>query len=197
MEKKKVYIGVYKENNIESLFFQNGEDSYFDLKKKKNISVSEIDTTSLIHYSEVINCESNLKSDIIRLYDVDRVQKVSLNKVFIGNIFIVEEATVTTDYFQIGGNIDFVTETVYGVKDTNNKALVFSVDNYPDSRYSDLVDLENSVIYNGHTILQEGSFYISREPEHLVPVKTMLGICGETMEKGKLLQKYREYKNSK
>jgi len=190
MDKSRVYIGVYIENNQESLFYQKDINKYYDLKQKKNVSLCELQSNCLVPYKDIIKCCSNIKRNIIKLYDLDRMKKVSLDRLFIGNIYQITEI-VSQEYY--GTNLwDAGVNTEFKVSLQNENILLLALSK--DKKNTDFRNMENGTEYKNLFIPNLGDFYVSNKPQDLRLASIELSINSKEIEKGKLLEKYREYK---
>jgi len=200
MDKNKVYIGVYKDNNKESLFYQKDINTYYDLKEKSKVNSNEIHKNSLIPYKDIIECKSSLKRNIIKLYDLDRIQKISLNKVFLGDIFEMENVCISREFNQTEDRLDIETSEGCFVKKVKESALLLALSSFfeknedVDIHYDNFIDMETGTIYDDEVVVQNGTQYLPRTSEYLIPIKKVIYIKDEKIEKGKLLEKYRDYK---
>lgn len=190
MDKSKVYIGVYISDNQESLFYQKNINTFYDLKRKKIVSSVEIDKDSLIQYNDIINCKSNFKGNIIKLYDLDRMEKVFLSRVYIGSSYQVTEILGRRSFGR--KLLDMGTETKFKAALLKKNMLLMSSGNLLD--YSDFMDLENGEFYSNIYHPEIGDAYIPIDNGNLKPAATILGIESFNVEKGILLEKYRDYK---
>ena len=188
MDKSKVYIGVYKDSVQESLFYQKDSSTYYDLKQKKKVSSTEIEESSLIPYNDIIRCKSRFKINIIRLYDLDRMQRIALNRLYIGNIYQIVQIE-DRKYFG-DSPLNIGTETHVQGKLLIENRLLNSTSQYLDN--ADFIDIENSDFYKNPYYPEVGDIYI--DTDKLKPAFVELGINTLQIEKGKLLEKYREYK---
>lgn len=186
MDKNKIYIGVYKSNNQESLFYPKTSDTYYDLKQKKVVHIKEISEDSLILYNDIIECKSSFKRNNIKLYDLDRMKKISLNRVFIGNSYqitrIISKEYFGTTFWNSGSTTHFERKLL-----EKDLLLIFN-GNYYD-RFKSL-ETGNSYGYLFNPSI--GDIYV--DDDNLKPAATELDINNQSIQKGKLLEKYREYK---
>ena len=195
MNRQRVYIGVYKKNNQESLFYQEDIGLFYDLKQKKMIFSYELEE-NLIPYSNIIKEERRFKKDIIKLYDLDRMKKISLNRVLIGKVFELEDVHIINDFNFSLEKLDISYKGTASNKLIKEDALLLSNELFCDGIEDvvDLMDIETGIWYNENIDLKNGTQYVPRTKNTLCYAKDVMKIDVETMEKGKLLEKYREYK---
>ena len=119
-------IGVYKVNFHESLFKKKDSSTYYDIKERKTVPVEEIDETSLIPYDDIFNCHAPFRSNIVKIYDLDRMKKISLNKVFVGDLYQITKVIDRKFYHgfstvsRVGSKLfqeNLLLELVHGIPD--------------------------------------------------------------------------------
>jgi len=193
MKQQNVYIGVYNDNG-ESLFYKEDDNTYYDLKKKEKVDFNEINIDFLIPYQDVIKCRLNTRRNIIRLYDINRLQKITINKLFIADSYIVTE--ITDRKLVIKDNELFPTlgHDVCTVTDSKGKILKRDMllelhSSEPISCYYEFIDMETREKYERPFMPETGDIYI----RNIRPAADELGIYNQKMEKRKILEKYREY----
>lgn len=120
----------------------------------------------------------------MKLYNLDKMQKISLNRVFIGNSYIV------TEIIQREWKDDSSVLTSFNSKMLEANILLYSTDDY--LKYSDFIDIESNNHYKCLFYPSRGDVYISLKTLKAASIE--LGICGPVVVKQKLLEKYREYK---
>lgn len=191
MDRTRVYIGVYENSNQESLFYQKDNDTYCDLRYKKDVSFSEIQKDSLIPYNKIIKGDAFFKGSIIKLYELDRMKEISLSRTFIGNVCQIIDIKWRQDYgdFWRSGSV-CKAESICLKEDI----LLFSLEHNIRLAEDDFKDIENGNRYDRPYRYKVGSIYISPARDHLRPAASVLGINSSNIQKGKLLEKYREYK---
>lgn len=191
LDMNNVYIGVYEINNQESLFYRVDFDTYYDLKLKKNVSSKEIEENSLILCNDVIECDKNTEKNIIKLYDLDRIEKVSLSRVYIGSSYqVVKIVNREIEYYGESVLDSKITTTVKNDIMDENLLLLATSGNLD---YADFINLENGDVYKTPCYPEYGDIYIPIK-NNLTTAAFELNVSGVSVEKGKLLEKYREYK---
>ena len=194
MNKDNLYIGVYKETNEESLFYKNSDEDYKDLKNhNKKVASENLDIPSLISFSTLDkSIEAKTRFGALKIYNQDRLQQVSLSRVFIGNVYQITEIS---ERKRSGSNWwDYTVETSFKAHIIKKGALLLATMSMP--KYSDFIDLENNQLYKIEFAPEESDYYIPTDASKLKLVGSILKISDSTVEKGKLLEKYREYKRS-
>lgn len=190
MDRSKVYIGVYISDNQESLFYRKNVNTFYDLKRKKKVSSVEIDKDSLIPYNDIIESKSNFKGNIIKLYDLDRMEKVYLSRVYIGSSYQISEII---DHKSFGKTVcDASFDTKFKATPIKEKILLFSSGNSLD--YADFKDMEKGDVYKKIYKPSVGNIFIPNDITRLKPAATVLNIESFKIEKGILLKMYRDYK---
>jgi len=187
----KVYIGVYETNNEESLFYKIDFNNYYDIKLKRNVSYEEIQKNSLIPYNSIIKSKGNSEKTIINLYDLDRIEKIKLSRVYIGSSYQITEV-LGRDIRRYGpGMFDTITTTSVNKILVEEDLLLLATSDYLD--YADFINLENGDKYKTPYYPEYGDIYIPIK-NNIITAAFELNICGKDVEKKKLLEKYREYK---
>lgn len=204
MDSKRVFIGVYKDTNQESLFYQKDNGLFRDLIKSRSVSIDELESNLISYdsfcdniiehsskaisydsfYANIIEHKSKFKRNMIKLYNYDRMQKVSLKRVFIGNSYVVAKI-LNRDFFGFSS-----CTTTYSSQKLGDRILLYSEDY--DLEYSDFIDIENNEYYKNLFCPEKGDIYISIDD--LKPASLELNIHDTVVEKQKLLEKYRTYK---
>lgn len=204
MDSKRVFIGVYKDTNQESLFYQKDNGLFRDLIKSRSVSIDELESNlipydsfydNIIEHSSkaisyanrhdnIIKHKSKFRRTMIKLYNYDRMQKVSLKRTFIGNSYVITKI-LNRDFF---GFSSF--KTTYSSQKLGDKILLYS-EGY-DLEYSDFIGIENNEYYKDLFYPEKGDIYISIDD--LKPASLELNIHDTVVEKQKLLEKYRTYK---
>ncbi len=183
MDSQRVFIGVYKDTNQESLFYRKDNGLFQDLIQKRYVFIDELEST-LIPYGDIIKQKSIFKGSIISLYNYDRMQKVSLNRVFIGNSYVVTEI-LGKKFFGVSSVL-----TTFNSKMLDDRILLYSESDYLE--YSDFIGIENNECYKYLSFPQMGDIYVPLRD--LKPASLELNIHDHVVEKQKLLEKYRTYK---
>lgn len=181
-----VSIGVYKVDCHESLFRKNDSSTYYDLKERKNVSVDEVDLSSFFPYNSLINCHPHLRRNIIKLYDLDRMRKVSLSKVFIGNLYQISQ--VVGRYYSSGDNVVSRVTSKCVQKDLLLELTNGSLD--PCS-YVTFQNMENNEVYKEIFLPNVGDFYIDKNSDQIRLFSDIVDVSQIELEKGKILEKYR------
>lgn len=183
-------IGVYKVDFHESLFLKKDSFTYYDIKERKTVPVEEIDETSLISYDDIFNCHSPFRSNIVKIYDLDRMKKISLNKVFIGNLYQIMKVVDRKFYHGF-----FVVSQVQS-KLFQENLLLELVHGIPD-QYSSATfkNMESGTLYEKSFLPSIGDFYIETDPGQIKLFSDIAGVSQIEMNKGKILEKYRIWKN--
>lgn len=200
MDRTRVYIGVYENSNQESLFYQKDNNTYYDLQFQSNVSYNEIQKGSLIPYNKIIKGDASLRGSIIKLYEADRMKKMSLNRVFIGNVCKVDsvkiEGKMYGDRRSFWTNGSVMESIKYSI--VKQDALLYSSDSdIILLKYADFKDIENGIHYEWEVFHEVNDIFISTEDIDIRPAKGVLGINSHHIQKGKLLEKYREYKKER
>lgn len=197
MKQTQFYIGLYQ-NDQETIFFKQNNDTYYDIKAKRKVSSSEIQLSSLVPYNHVIKGNPKFTKNRIKLYDLDRVQKIALNRLFIGDICKINDVPAFSVYYHQDNN--GIEKKVSGFVNTiviKKDALLLTSDMIdPYVNYDDLMDLETGNIYQSDFDFVCGSQYVPRSSKYLKTVKQVLRIESDDIEKGKLLEKYRNWRNN-
>lgn len=183
MDSQRVFIGVYKDTNQESLFYRKDNGLFQDLIQKRYALIDELEST-LIPYGDIIKQKSIFKGNIIRLYNYDRMQEISLNRVFIGNSYVVTEI-LDKKFFGVSSVL-----TTFNSKMLDDRILLYSESDYLE--YSDFIGIENNECYKYLFCPQIGDIYVPLRD--LKPVSLEFNIHDHVIEKRELLKKYRAYK---
>ena len=185
-----LYIGVYKETNNESLFYKVNKNIYRDIKNhSRKVSGSELDISSLIPYTTIDRTnKSKTRFKALKIYNHDRMEEMSLNRVFIGDILQVTEI-LKKEYGR-----GFTIHTRFNTTTVKAERLLLATNKDLESSY--FIDLESNLVYSNPYSPHYGDYYISTKSEHLKLASQVFNISNTTIEKGKLLKKYREYKKN-
>lgn len=187
MKMTEVYIGTYQ-NNDESLFLKKNEQEYYDLKLKRRVDIQEVDVNSLVCYQNVIQCKVPFKRNIIRLYDLDRLQEIFLDRVFIGQLCQVK--SVQREYY--GTNI-----LNAGIHERLHLRVIKKYALFQSQKFSvrTVTDLEDGTVYEKKLMNEVGDFFVDRDSDELQSFSDVLGIYQTKMQKGKILKKFRDYRD--
>ena len=190
MNKDNLYIGVYKDTNEESLFYKISDAVYKDLKKhNKKVSSDSLDVSSLVPFSTLDkSIQVKTRFGALKIYNQQRLQQVSLSRVFIGDVLQVVE--ITEKKYGRG----FTVYTKFNTIPVKQNQLLLSTSK--NLEYADFINLENNQRYKNLWSPKIGNYYISTQREHLRLANEVLNINDSTIEKGKLLIKYRDYKKN-
>ena len=191
MNKIATYIGCYT-NHQESLFYGIDSDTYYDLKADKKVCSREI--RELIPFNNVVECWIPTKRNMIRCYDKNRMQKVKLDRTFIGNVYIITDIISEQCYGKSLLNkqfrVDVIEEDV--LLTVRNPIYLYSLDQ------AKFFDLETEEEYQNSLLHKVGNIYIpveQGEKGSVTLASVTLGIKQTEIEKGKMLEKYREWRN--
>lgn len=180
MDVKNIFIGLTNEGK-EVLLYKNNE-CYIDLKTKLMIPFSEIAEESLFSYSDIIPKKSIFTSRVIANYERNRQQELVLQKCFIGNVYQVQNRTVS--YFNTQLPMLYWGRKVgYEVTPFKPVALLYEKNDYED--------LETGGIYLKKEQYDRGDYMV--DLESLQPFQAVFSdTCNRIkMSKGKVLEKYR------
>lgn len=192
MNTNNVYIGQYKNSSYESLFYKREMDRYEDLKREKRIvSASEIDLNSLVAYREIFpnQKKDQMRNHIIRVYDMDRREKIELNKVFIGDIYqvskIVDQRPIH-NIFQI--NLEGIMIKPRALLLDEGEFLTdmerpFKIKRWASPEVGKLIVIENNL-----TVLTSSS---NSKTEKLQPFTKVFSMTEKQATKRKILERYR------
>lgn len=189
MNKVRVYIGYYLKDNHESLFYGVDSNYYYDLKKDKKVTNCEID--GLVPFNNVIECGIPTKRNIIKCYDIDRMKKVKLDRTFIGNVCLITELEnkgIFGPYISTKFTIETIMENA--LLYVKNRIYLKSLN---QAKFQNLEDNEE---YQNPSLPRTGNLYIPSKGENGIKlVSCVLDIHQTEIEKGKLLEKYRDWRN--
>lgn len=201
MRKEQIYIGLYSDDS-ESVFLRKNRNQYYDLSAKRKVIPEEIQFDSFVPYINVINppriC---IRGNVLRLYDLDRCKMVSLEKVFIGNLYQVTEILWKQSFGDSLWNLGIFSKFCYRI--VKRDVLLYKKQNefkfmnietgelYHDSNISIRTALQT-------TAVEAGDFFVNDDKEEDCALFTSILDIHETeMEKGKILEKYRDWKRNK
>ena len=202
MNLRNVYIGRYKNSNTETLFYQKNLMRYLNLKEgNKEVYEREINLNSLISLQDAIPTEKEKlkKTTIVKLYDDDRSRIISLNKLFIGDIYRVTDVLnreIKNDKNQglLSGDC-YTTFTGILIK---QGALLINEEEF-------FKDMEHSIIVKRNYYPEEGELVViendqlrlipssKTKTEKLQPFTTIVLMNGNQASKRKILEEYRRY----
>ena len=123
------------------------------------------------------------------------MENVSLNRVFIGNVYELEGVAITKKFNFSNERLNVSYKGTGDNKLIKENALLLSTefcDGFSDM--VDLIDLETGIMYDGDVLLKSGIQYVPRTEQTFFNVKDVIDIEENVIEKKKLLEKYREYK---
>lgn len=183
MDSQRVFIGVYKDTNQESLFYRKDNGLFQDLIQNRYVFIDELEST-LVPYDNIIKQKSIFKGSIIRLYNYDRMQEISLNRVFIGNSYVVTEI-LDRKFFGVSSIL-----TTFNTEELDDCILLYSKSSYLTC--SDFIGIENNKCYKYLFCPKKGE--INAPLRDLKPASLELDIHDPVIEKRELLKKYRAYK---
>lgn len=196
MDQSRVFIGLYVDNH-ESIFYRKSKNLYYDMKAKKDVSFTDLQLTSLVLYSDIISGNYHSREKMIRLYDLDRMKKVHLNRVFLGKIYQLDDVTISTNFIQGEDRIEVSESKVSSISLKKEHALLYANSNQelvPDFVYDDFIDLETGRVYTHKIDFVNGTQFVSRLKKNMIPIQTVFDIEKDSIEKIKLLDKYRQEK---
>mgnify|MGYP003292112326 FL=1 len=125
----------------------------------------------------------------LKIYNQQRLQQVSLSRVFIGDVLQVVE--ITEKKYGRG----FTVYTKFNTIPVKQNQLLLSTSN--NLEYADFINLENNQRYKNLWSPHIGDYYISIRREYLKLANEVLNIRDSKIEKGKLLKRYRDYKGGR
>lgn len=192
MNKKNVFVGLYQDGK-ESLFYIETENgNIYDLKLKRKVVFEELQPKSFIPFNDIIECKSNRKRKIVKVYEKNRMIKVKLSRVYIGKVYYIEKV-VNSNYYNPSGNwLDGVSTYEVEKKMLAKNVLLFADTDMID--YADFINLETNQKYSYSWIPKSGDIYVPVNYDNLKPFYSIVPVSKTEMEKGKVLERYRKYK---
>ncbi len=216
MNLSNVYVGVYKNSDKETLFYQKTLMRYIDLmQKNREVYASEINLDSLISFQDAIPMKSTKleikgiinvsiddeeprKKHIIKAYLNDRKKIISLDQVSISDIYRVKEILnrdIRNDKNQGLMSADCYT-TFRGVLIKQGALLINEGEFFKDMEHSIIVKRnqypevgELVVIENDQLILAPSS---KTRTEKMQPFTSIVPMTSKA-PKEKILTEYRKY----
>lgn len=193
MDDVKFYIGCYLDGR-ESVFYWKSATKLYDLIGKCGIAISDVDYDSLIPYNSVLKQTKDEKKMIINDYFIDRKKGIILERLFIGPIFQITDITTKITSHNNGRKLVVNTESTCDVSEYKPVRLLYASN--PDSlEYSDFTDLEDSKRYNHLSEGYKNQLYVNISKIKLFSDKIKLDKDNIIMEKGKVLEKFRKWRN--
>lgn len=216
MNLRNVYVGMYKNSDTETLFYQKTLMRYIDLmQKNREVYASEINLDSLISFQDAIPMKSTKleikgiinvsiddeeprKEHIIKAYLKDRKKIISLDQVFISDIYRVKEILnrdIRNDKNQGLMSADCYT-TFRGVLIKQGALLINEGEFFKDMEHSIIIKRnqypevgELVVIENDRLILAPSS---KTRTEKMQPFTSIVPMTSEA-PKQKILAEYRKH----
>ncbi len=193
MKQKNIYVGVY-ENCQESLFCQIDENTYYDLKTEQEVSFLDLKLDSFVPYQNLFNCKKTISKYLIQIYETDRMEVVTLNRVFLGSIFQITDVTSRVILQQSNDKeLTYQKEKIGKTKMIQKNALFYFLEEQEDLEDVTLKEMETGKIFLSNFLFQPGVFYVPRSIPYLKPIQEELSLP-ETLEKKELLFQYRKYR---
>lgn len=216
MDLRNVYVGMYKNSDKETLFYQKTLMRYIDLMQNdKEVYASEINLDSLISFQDAIPIKStklgtkgiiNISIDdekprkkyITKLYLSDRKKIISLDKVSIGDIYRVNE--ILNRNIQNHKNQGLMSADCYttfrGVLIKQGALLINEGEFFKDMEHSIIVK-RNQYPEVGELVVIENDQLILTPPsktrtEKMQPFTSMVPMTSEA-PKEKILEEYRKH----
>jgi len=211
-----LFIGRYKNSGEETLFYQKSLMKYEDLNHSdKEVYQSEINLNSLVSYQDaipksVIKIARNInlylddgneisRRKAVELYQNDREKRISLDTLFIGDIYrvnrILEQKIISSEN---QGLMSGDCYTLFQGILIKQGALLINEDEF-------FKDMEHSITIKRNHYPEEGNLvviedeqlnlmsYPKTRTEKIKPFTSIVPMEGEDAPKSKILSEYRKY----
>ncbi len=193
MKLKNVYVGFYQKDFQESLFYQINENTYYDLKKEENVSYLDLKLDSLLPYRNLFQSNKTRFKYLIDIYEKDRMERIVLNRVFLGSIFQIVDVTSQVTTKQLSKNeLKYCRNKICQMELLKKNSLFYCLEEHEELEEATLKDLETGQLYPGNFPFQVGASCVPRRVEYVKPIQEVISLP-KTLEKKELLLRYRKY----
>lgn len=182
MNTSRVYVGLDKYNQ-ESIYFKLGKYIYQDLVTKEMVSSRNLQVDTFIPYYR--RKADRSRTEIKRDYKNDRSEILGMNQLFLGHIFEVRGFLTQND--EKGSHAEA------GERKLLKKDALLSLADKNEGIYGGFIDLEDGSFYPYQFDIQTGDVYIPVGKDALRLFAREVNIEDSTLEKAKVLSKYREF----